>query len=357
MLPSRTETLAELRAVAVRELTWVLPSVEREVRRWRRRALAIPDPVLREDALATLRRERLNTEGAALLASLPRRRDRQLLELLVAYQIAFDYLDTISERPAPDRVANGRQLHRALVEALAGDGPLSDYYRHHVCRDDGGYLAALVGACRRRCAALPAYGLVREAALEHAERFVVQAVNHDRDPRRRDCALVAWAERESTEVRWFELAAGASSSLLLHALFALAADPATDAHDVAEVRDAYYPWICAASTLLDSFVDQGDDAQTGEHRYVAHYPSSDAAATRLREIVRESLARARRLRSGERHGLVASGMVAMYLSKESARGPALRRGAREIGHAAGPMLRIQLPLMRAIRRVRRLRAA
>jgi tetraprenyl-beta-curcumene synthase len=358
MLRSRIEAIGAPIAVATRELTWVAPRVEREVGAWRRRALTIPDRALREDALATLRRERLNTEGAALFAVLPRRRLRPLLELSVAYQIAFDYLDTIGERPAGDRLANGRQLHRALVEALSGEGPVSDYYRHHPWRDDGGYLAALIDACRRGCAALPSYPVVRAAALEHAHRFAVQAINHDRDERRRNDALSAWERGAGAGgLLPFELAAGASSSLLMHALFALAAEPAASARDVVAVCDAYFPWICAASTLLDSFVDEDDDVVAGEHRYVAHYPSLDVAVARLREIVRQSVARARRLRRGPRHALIATGMVAMYLSKESARGSALRSAACTIAGGAGPMLRIQLAILRAVRRLRGLRRA
>ena len=73
---------------------------------------------------------------------------------------------------------------------------------------------------------------------------------------------------------WWELTAAASSTLGIHALLALAADPASGEHEVIEVDAAYMPWICAASTMLDSYVDSAQDALQQSHSYIAHYPSS-----------------------------------------------------------------------------------
>lgn len=358
--PLGPRQIGALLAVSARELTWVLPNVAREVRGWREHALRIPDPALRADALATLKRERLNTEGAALFAILPRRRDRKLLRLLVAYQITLDYLDSISERPSPDPLANGRQLHLALVEALDPAGPISDYYRHHPAHEDAGYLRTLVQTCRDLCLALPGYDRVRALAERSAQHGTVQILNHDPDPTRRARALAAWARRElpsDTDASWFELTACASSSLWILALLALAADPATSAEDLDEAAAVYVPWVCAASTLLDAYVDQTDDAATGNHNYLVHYSSADLAVERLAEIVRRSASGARLLRRGPRHALITTGMVAMYLSKGAAREPRLREGTRVIMRAAGSLPRVQLPIMRALRILHRLGAA
>jgi tetraprenyl-beta-curcumene synthase len=347
--------LAAFVAVAARELTWTLPNVRREVRAWRQRALAIPDARLREDALVSLRNERLNLEGAALFTILPPHRDENLLRLAVSYQIALDYLDRISERPAPDPIANGRQLHLALTDALSPGSPLADYYRHHPWRDDGGYLAALVRTCQHRCELLPAYRRVRTLVLQAARRVDVQILNHDPVPERRDATLAAWAAREfpdETQAHWFELTAAASSTVAIHALLALAADSTLRDDDIDAANAAYSFAICAASTLLDSFVDQHEDAATGNHSYVSHYESAEIAAQRICEIVAESAAQARALHRGTRHALIAGGIVAMYLSKDDARQPALRPTARRILHAAGSLPQVQLPIMRTLRVVR-----
>jgi tetraprenyl-beta-curcumene synthase len=341
--------------VAWRELTWTLPNVRDEVARWRERALAIPDPVLRSDALVSLRSERLNLEGAALFACLPRRRDVSLLRLAVAYQVALDYLDRISERPAPDPIANGRQLHLALTDALDPAAEVSDYYRHHPWRDDGGYLAALVADCQRRCRELPAYARVMPHALAAARRVDVQILNHDPDPRRRDAALADFAARVypgESEPHWFELTAAASSTVGVHALLALAADPETTETDVLATDDAYAFAICAASTLLDSLVDQNEDAAAGNHSYVHHYSDPRQMGERICTIVSQSRDRAAALRRGRRHALIAGGIVAMYLSKDDAYRPELRPLVTAILRAAGPLPRLQRPIMRALRRRR-----
>ncbi|ADB54024.1 DUF2600 family protein [Conexibacter woesei] len=353
--------LGALCAVAFRELTWTLPNVRREVDRWRQHAAAIPDPTLREDAMTSLHSERLNLEGAALFTSLPRHRDLNLLRLTVTYQVALDYLDRTSERLTADPISNGRQLHLALTEALDPGAPLSDYYRYHDWQDDGGYLAALVRSCQRRCLDLPAYARVRAHALRAARRVDVQILNHDPQPVRRDLALREFAAREFPhlvdDAHWFELTAAASSTVVVHALLALACDPAATDRDILDTDAAYSFAICAASTLLDSFVDQREDAASGNHSYIAHYDDPDTAARRVAEIVADSCRQARALNRGSRHALVAGGIVAMYLSKDDARSPDLRPAAQAILRAAGTLPRVQLPIMRCMRLLRGLGSA
>lgn len=335
----------------------MIPNVAREVRHWQAVAQRAPDPVLRDDATLTLRRERLNTEGASLFAILPPHRDRELVRVLAAYQITLDYLDTISERPCDDPLGNGRQLHLALTEAVAPGEPVSDYYRLHPQHDDGGYLRGLVELCRAGCLTLPAFERVRARALRAAHLGTVQVPNHDPDERRREAGLREWVERElpgPSDLSWFELTAAASSSLWTLALLALAADPQLHEDDVLEAEAVYFPWICAASTLLDAFVDQRSDREEGNHSYVEYYDSPAEMVERLCEIVHRSAHGARQLRNGERHALIATGMVSMYLSKASARSPELHAATRRIAGMAGSLPRVQLPIMRTMRAVQRL---
>ena len=89
----------------------------------------IPDAPIREDALSSIERKRGHTDGAALFWILPRRRNLELLRLLVAYEMIWDFLDTLNEHGADRGQANGRQLHLALVEAVDPSRSISDYYR------------------------------------------------------------------------------------------------------------------------------------------------------------------------------------------------------------------------------------
>ncbi len=189
--------LGSLAGATARELVWGLRAVSREVRGWRRRAASIPDGALRADALRSLSSKRASTDGAALFWTLPDGRDPNLLRLLVAFEVMADFLDNVSERGVEAGTANGIQLHVALSEALDPGAPVSAYYRHHPWREDGGYLCALVRACRERCSQLPHYGDVRAWVIGAATLARMLGLNHEPDPELRDTALREWARREA----------------------------------------------------------------------------------------------------------------------------------------------------------------
>ncbi len=345
-------------AAAIRELLWGLRSASRELSAWQRLARTIPDAPIREDALGALARKRTHVDGAALFSILPRARNPCLLGLLVAYEIVLDFLDNVNEREASS--ANGRQLHLALIEALNPDRGISNHYRHHLCSDDGGYLRALVEACREGCALLPGYPQVRGALLREATRALVLGINHDLDPLDRDEELRRWARRECAgylDASWFELSSAASASLTVHALLALAAESVGGEHDVEAVHAVYFPWLSAASTMLDSYVDQAEDAVVGNHAYIEHYPAGEAGLRRVRELVGRSAWEARQLRNGHRHAVIAAAMVAMYLSKDSARAPSMRESTRGLVYAGGSLTVLLLPVLRMWRAVYALRSA
>jgi tetraprenyl-beta-curcumene synthase len=341
--------LTTLAHATARELAGGLSLVAREVRLWRARASAIPDTSIREDALSSLANKRGHTDGAALFWIVPRARCPQLLRLLVAYEIAWDFLDSTNEHGATAGQANGRQLHLALIDALDPSRPISDYYRHHPWRDDGGYLRSLVELCRAICIRLPAYERVRTRLVAEASRAQVLSINHDLDPVQRDAALREWAASEHVEdlnVDWFELTGAASASLTVHALLAVCAEPAYTDADIARVHGAYSPWISAATTMLDSYVDQSEDSANGDHSYIAHYRTPAEAQRRVSELIQRSLAEARALPNGERHALLVACMIAMYLSKDSARAPQLRETTASFIDAGGSLTKILLPILR-----------
>ncbi|HXB65758.1 MAG TPA: DUF2600 family protein [Solirubrobacteraceae bacterium] len=338
-----------LAGATLRELLWGLRAVAREVGRWRARARGIPDAPLRTDALDSIARKRASTDGAALFSTLPRRRDPDLLSLLVAFEVMADFLDSASERGVRAGPANGVQLHRALSDALQPQAPISAYYRHHPWHADGGYLRALVGGCRARCASLPSYAQVRRPAVHAATLACVLGLNHEPDPRAREQALRGWAAtqaREWEELQWFESSAAASGWLTVLALLALASTMRVQESRVRDTCTAYLPWISLAGTMLDSYADQAHDLAAEQHSYVAHYPCAEVAVERMCELVREAARRARALPDGARHAVIVACMVAMYLSKDSARSPAMRAGTRSLAAAGGSLPRLLLPVLR-----------
>ncbi len=325
---------------------------------WGARARAIPDGPIREDALDALHRKRPHADGAALFSILPRRRNQCLLRLLVAYEVIFDFLDGLHERNAS--IENGRQLFVALQDALDPDARISTYYRHHLCRDDGDYLHVLVGVCRHSCTLLPGYAHVREAVHREARRALVLGINHRGESADRDAALELWARRECQgypDASWFELASAASATLTTHALLALAAETGCSERDVAAICAAYFPWMSATCTMLDSYVDQFEDREHGEHSYVRHYLSANVVAQRVGELVYRSAQEAAALRNGPRHAVIAAAMVSMYLSRDSAQLPMMRATTMRLVGAGGSLSVALLPILRLWRTLYALRSA
>jgi tetraprenyl-beta-curcumene synthase len=346
-LPLSRSQIAALARAATRELTWALRAVSNEERAWRARAQRIPSSALREAALSALATKRGHTDGAAMFTILPDRRHPGLLRILVAFEVIWDYLDSAHEG-APTE-ANGRQLHLALIDALDPDRPLSDWYRHHPDGDDGGYLRSLVEACRTEACRLTSYEQVRPYLVREAWRGQVLALNHIRDPHERDVALKRWALEEfpeETALCWYELSGAASASLVVHALLALAAEPHVTDDQVAIVRAAYWPWVSLATTMLDSWVDAPDDNSNGNHSYIAHYPDGGVAVDRICESIAESAHRVRRLEQGDLHAVIVACMVALYLTRDTARTPPARSTTSVIVDAGGSLTQVLVPILR-----------
>lgn len=337
----------------------VLPEVRRELRGWDRRAAAIPDRVLREQALAKLSEERFNTEVAATLATLvPPIRRWRAIQAIVAFQVAYDYLDGLTEQPVPRPLAAGRQLYRAFGDALAPAGPPVDHYRHHPRGDDGGYLHALVACARSAFWSLPAAPAVAPAARAVAARCGEAQTRTHAIPQLGVDPLRAWAraQPEAGRMRWWEIAAGAAASVLaVHALVALAADPLAAPADAERLAAAYLS-TCALTTLLDSLIDGEQDAVRGGHAYLAYYRDESEAAERLGALAREAVAAAAELPGAAHHLMTVAGAVAFYLSAPGADGDRARRLTRPMAAELGPQLRRTRAIFGAWRRGKRLRA-
>ena len=346
-----------LASVAMRELLWGfrLRSVERQA--WEKRARGIPDEQLREDALQSLRRSRGHTDGAALFWTISHRRCPALLRALYTYQVILEFLDDISERSVGHD--GGHQLHRALTEAVDPEVPISDYYRFYPVSEDGGYLDALVQSCRSSCLSLPSYELMRPRLVYYAGvNATAQRLNHAVSSDERDRALREWASEEFSYQRnlywWWETAAAASSSLSVLALLALAADSAP--HDATQILAVFMPGICALSTLLDSYVDQAEDAEEENHSYLGHYESPTTGSKRLIWFISTSAQDADTLQDGHRYTIILASMIAMYLSKDSALTRENSSTTATLLKAAGPLASILWPLVRLWRTVYSLRA-
>jgi tetraprenyl-beta-curcumene synthase len=317
----------------------VFPHVGCEVRRWRRRASEIPDPGLRRLALLTHSAERGNLDGAAAFAILvPRAHRQRVVRAVVAFQATYDYVDTLAEQPSADPAANGAQLHAALTAALDPCAEHADYYAHHDGAGDDGYMRSLIDTCRDALGGLPSYGAVAEPALASAKRMAAyQSFNH-RARGEAHHGLVRWASAltpPGSDMRWWEAAAGAASSLTIFALVAAAARPALTQGETDAVQEAYFPWIGALHVLLDGLVDRAEDRHAGQRSLLEHYASSDEAASRLKAIAARAMLAAEALSQGGEHALIVAAMTSFYLSAPSASTAEACLAARAVREATG----------------------
>jgi len=330
----------------------VLPAVRWELAHWRSRALQIPNPKLRHHALQALCKQG-NIEGAALFATLaPAAHRRRTVRALVAYQSAYNYLDALSELPSNDPVINGEQLHQALLTALHPDAEHLDYYAHNPDTGDGGYLRATVDACRQELCGLPSFDAVAPSARAAAARIVdFQALNLNESQGGHD-ALERWASEGTpagSGLAWWEVAAAAGSSLSVHALIGAASDPHLDSWDAREIDRAYFPWIGALHSLLDSLVDRDEDHVRGQRSLLDYYSSHAQTTIALNGLAR----RARRATAGlpdrHAHRVILTAMCSYYLSAPECDTAETAMVTRWLTEALGVPLNVAIILFRVKR--------
>jgi tetraprenyl-beta-curcumene synthase len=355
---SRLALASAFASTASRYWLGVFPLVGCELRHWHERARQIPDPVLRRLALLTQRVEHGNYEGAAAYAALvPRAYRARVVRAVVAFQTTYDYVDTLSEQPSSDPVANGRQLHLALLTALDPDSDQPDYYQHSPGGRDNGYIRQLVQACRDALGALPSYAAVAQPALRAASTIVAyQSLNHE-EAGDRPRALARWGATVAppeSRLRWWEAAAGGASSMTVFALIAAAAKPGLSAAETTATHDAYFPWISALHVLLDSLIDRAKDLEHGHHNLIDHYSSPLEAAHRLGWIAGHAVHAAEALPDGARHALIVAAMASFYLSAPATAAPGALLATQRVMETMGALATPTMAVLRARRAAGRL---
>lgn len=319
---------------AARYWIGVFPSACCEIRGWERSAGIIPDPLLRTLALSTLRNERGNLEGAAAYAAFtPPQHSLAVARAAMSFQAVYDYADALSEQPDSGSVCNTDRLHQALLVALRPGVPHMDYYAHQQRREDGGYLNCLVDKCREALGGLPSFPRVALQMQRAAARIVTyQSLNHQ-SPGSSYYAFEHWARKQASpwgDLRWWEMGAAAGSSLSVFALISAAAQPALDARHIAALECAYFPWIGSLHTLLDSLIDEREDARTEQHCLTARYGSQEETADRLQTLAIRASKHAKALPDGEHHMMILVAMVSFYLASPRAKDPHVKLAAERV---------------------------
>jgi tetraprenyl-beta-curcumene synthase len=338
-------------AATARELIWGLKHVRRTVAEWHARALAIPDPIMRRNALAALGDKRSLLDGAALFWILPNRRQPDLVRLLVSFQILANVHDHAGERA-------GRTSSPEPASSIATISTIIDTYRPWPgyfsprAAADGGYLDALADTCRTATARLPHYAAARPALVQQTRWAKAMDIEHHTAGSDRAQRLERFAADEmlgrTSDLEWWELAAGAASMMTVIVTLALAADERTTSGDIERAVDAYI-LVGSVASLLDNYIDQDDDAATGTHNYMNYYATPEQGQRRLAILIERALRGVGALRRGEHHLVIVASMTAMYLTTDSARSETLRASTDALAARGGSLTRLLIPVMRAWR--------
>ena len=283
-------------------LTTVLPRARRELKRL--------GPLPREKAM--------NAEAVAVFATLaPRSHRAATVRAIIALQVAIDLRDA--------------------AEESAGETP-----------ELRSRIEALEERWRRELAALPAHQAVLPA-LDRAVERCAEAQWHTHLAAREGAEpLQRWATElePPPDYRWWEVAAGASSSVAAHALIAAAADLGTSVETAALIDAAYHPPIGALTVFLDDLVDREEDLANGEHNYLAYYADSEEAGERLALIASRADELLRHLPNADRHRAILAGVTGFYLSAAAAETPFARPIRDRLLETLGPGARLLTAFMR-----------
>jgi hypothetical protein len=258
----------------------------------------------------------------------------------------FAILAPRSARPVVTRAVTRLQVAidlRDITEEQGPEGPLDDRLAQR-----------LESGWRAEVAKLPSYTAVSSLLDRTVERCEEGQRQTHAAATGNANALRDWALSLGAlpDYRWWEVAAGASSSVAAHALIAAAADPATTAETATLNEAAYHPPIGALTVLLDDLVDRAADQEAGEHNYIAYYERPAEAAERVAWIAGEASRRIESLPWAGRHRAILAGVGAFYLSAAEDRTYASTARGTLLA-SLGPGMRVLTAFMRGARLLER----
>jgi tetraprenyl-beta-curcumene synthase len=322
----------------VRFITRIVPLSSRALDPIRNAAGAIPDPLLRHEALASVEGKAYHVAGAAILATfLPDDAARAYVRIVTPLETIYDYLDNLCDRHPGVSVAAYPVLHQAIADALDPNAEPRDYYACGPTGDDGGYLRALVLHTQGALTGVPHLALLLPRFSQAATLYGEMQTHKHYPADEREERCISWYERHRErygDIDWHEFACAAGSQFHVYGPLFEAFVDRPDA--ISDTYDAYFPYVSALHVLLDAFIDQAEDREHGELNFALLY--GDAAALRARVRLLSDAARARfaALPGGRVHRFVLDVMTLFYLSHPKIAAQGLDREARALLRTNAP---------------------
>ncbi|WP_047154129.1 tetraprenyl-beta-curcumene synthase family protein [Aneurinibacillus tyrosinisolvens] len=295
----------------------IFPAVREELTRWKERALSIPDPELRKQALDSIENKTFHCEGGSVYAAGNMVFKDALIRLIVAYQTISDYLDNLCDRSTSCSLENFKRLHQAMQDAVSLAPPMLDYYAFNDEKDDGGYLRELVLTCQQEIRKLARYPAVKEEVHRLATLYCeLQTYKHLPHGKREERLLAWWENNKGMApgLSWNEFAAATGSTLGVFCLFQAASDLQISQERINSIMEVYFPWICSLHILLDYLIDLEEDQLGGDLNFIASYSSKAEIYERLSFIARKAKEKISVLPDWKFHEMIIDGLLGLYLS-------------------------------------------
>jgi len=299
----------------------IFPLVKEELSYWKHMAKQIPDPVLSQQALASIQKKGFHAQGGSIYGQYNGFINAGLIRFIVALQTISDYLDNLCDRVGVEDQHAFLCLHDAISDALKPHDQLEDYYNLYPHKEDGGYLHSLVCTCKEYIRSLPGYDRVQNEIIFLGKIYgEMQSYKHIQ-PSEREQVMKNWANsylKSYPDISVWEFSAAAGSTLGIFLLCALAEDKDLSKNEVNQALNTYFPWVCGLHILLDYFIDEREDRATGDLNFVSYYCSNKEKKERLQLFLSQSFKRVSNLSNSFFHQTVIEGLLAMYLSDPKA---------------------------------------
>lgn len=299
----------------------VFPIVKEELNSWKTMAYEIPDPVLSQQALSSIKKKSFHCQGGAIYSLYTGKVNPDNIRFIVALQTISDYLDNLCDRVGIEDEKSFLQLHKAIINALDPNSKIEDYYLLYPHNNDGGYLNDLVSTCRNYILSLSSYELVYEQVLFLGKLYCeMQSIKHIKVSER-NMALEKWAKQYHhlyPEISPWEFSAASGSTLGIFLLCTLAEEKHLTDKQVNDTVNAYFPWICGLHILLDYFIDQKEDILNDDLNFVSFYKDEEEKKERLYLFLSQSFKNTSYLNHHYFHEMIIQGLLAMYLSDKKA---------------------------------------
>jgi len=300
----------------------ILPAVHQELAYWRRRAEKIPNPELRNQALASIEHKTFHCEGGAILALTAGEHYKKAVKFIVAYQTISDYLDNLCDRSTsldPDDFA---ALHESMSDALVLHADEKNYYHLRTDQDDNQYLHDLSATCRSVLRELEHYDVIKDYLIELCQYYCDLQINKHVVKEERVPRLEKWFryyQDNLPDMEWYEFSACSGSTLGIFCLISYAMREDFQAKDAVNIRKGYFPYIQGLHILLDYFIDQEEDIAGGDLNFCSYYKSEETLFNRLKHFVTEADRHTEYLPHKKFHQLINRGLLGIYLSDAKVR--------------------------------------